>query len=403
MSQQVKYFLFNSTPILVDYAKYDGAGLKIDETYLKKSDYKEYTLPVASSSILGGVKVGTGLSIDTNGVLSVNYTGTWDEIEGKPFSTLSSDFVVSAANALSIDSSKWATVSSLSTKLDVSTFTTYTDTTAPAKYVAIQDFKKNYLDGNSVAYKADLTALATKAEVTAVEAKIPTKTSDITNDSGFITKDATTLTNFYDKTSIDSLLATLKKNSYQVVDELPAAGEEGIVYLVSLTGSKGYEMWIYEASGWLDLGPTTMDLSGFVSGDNLTSNTIILGNAGSKVKSSGKTIVTTLGTDDTTVPTSKAIVTKLGDYLTTSTAASTYAKASDLTSGLDAKQDKLSDNQLEATNSGITSAKVTAYDEYATTIAGKQDKLSLKAGEAVLKLDGAVLSTLFTVSDVTIG
>lgn len=162
-------------------------------------------------------------------------------------------------------------------------------------------------------------------------------------------------------------------------------------------------MWIYEASGWLDLGPTTMDLSGFVSGDNLTSNTIILGNAGSKVKSSGKTIVTTLGTDDTTVPTSKAIVTKLGDYLTTSTAASTYAKASDLTSGLDAKQDKLSDNQLEATNSGITSAKVTAYDEYATTIAGKQDKLSLKAGEAVLKLDGAVLSTLFTVSDVTIG
>ena len=53
-----------------------------------------YVLPVASSSTLGGVKVGTNLSIDENGVLSatgggaVNYStteqqiGTW--IDGKP-------------------------------------------------------------------------------------------------------------------------------------------------------------------------------------------------------------------------------------------------------------------------------------------------------------------------------
>lgn len=33
-----------------------------------------YTLPVASSSMLGGVKVGNGLSIDANGVLSLNVT-----------------------------------------------------------------------------------------------------------------------------------------------------------------------------------------------------------------------------------------------------------------------------------------------------------------------------------------
>lgn len=44
-----------------------------------------------------------------------------------------------------------------------------------------------------------------------------------------------------------------------------------------------------------------------VTGDSLTANNIILGNGSSAIKSSGKTIATTLGTDDTTVPTSKAV------------------------------------------------------------------------------------------------
>ena len=54
-----------------------------------------------------------------------------------------------------------------------------------------------------------------------------------------------------------------------------------------------------------DVGYTTN--IGTVTGDNLTANNIILGNGSSAIKSSGKTIATTLGTDDTTVPTSKAV------------------------------------------------------------------------------------------------
>ena len=46
---------------------------------------------------------------------------------------------------------------------------------------------------------------------------------------------------------------------------------------------------------------------GTVTGSSLTANNIILGNDSSAIKSSGKTIATTLGTDDTTVPTSKAV------------------------------------------------------------------------------------------------
>ena len=44
---------------------------EIDDTYAKKTDIPSaYTLPTASSDTLGGVKIGTGLSIDDNGVLS---------------------------------------------------------------------------------------------------------------------------------------------------------------------------------------------------------------------------------------------------------------------------------------------------------------------------------------------
>lgn len=46
---------------------------------------------------------------------------------------------------------------------------------------------------------------------------------------------------------------------------------------------------------------------GTVTGNSLTANNIILGNGSSAIKSSGKKITTTLGTDDTTVPTSKAV------------------------------------------------------------------------------------------------
>ncbi len=42
------------------------------------SNITTYSLPIASASILGGIKVGTNLSIDVNGVLSSTDTNTWN-------------------------------------------------------------------------------------------------------------------------------------------------------------------------------------------------------------------------------------------------------------------------------------------------------------------------------------
>lgn len=54
------------------------------------------------------------------------------------------------------------------------------------------------------------------------------------------------------------------------------------------------------------------------------------------------------------------------------------------------KQDKLSTTQLNAVNSGITAAKVTTYDGYATTIGNKQDKAISLTGITAKTVEGAL-------------
>jgi len=52
-----------------------GANLSIDADGILSAG-NSYVLPTASASVLGGIKVGTNLSIDANGVLSSSYTDT---------------------------------------------------------------------------------------------------------------------------------------------------------------------------------------------------------------------------------------------------------------------------------------------------------------------------------------
>lgn len=51
-----------------------GSGLTIDGTGLLSATATAYTLPIASATVLGGIKVGTGLTIDGTGILSATAT-----------------------------------------------------------------------------------------------------------------------------------------------------------------------------------------------------------------------------------------------------------------------------------------------------------------------------------------
>jgi hypothetical protein len=57
-----------------------------------------------------------------------------------------------------------------------------------------------------------------------------------------------------------------------------------------------------------------------------------------------------------------------------------------------AKQSALSQAQLDAVNSGITAAKVSAYDGYAATIAGKADAADLRYALVTKAIDNGAVS-----------
>lgn len=256
-----------------------------DKRYLKKSDYEKYTFPIATHTTLGGIKVGSGLSIDSStGVLTANVQA-WSSLTGKPFSSVNTTDFTTTSGILSINNATWA------------------------------------------------------------------KKSDVSN----------SLSEYYTKEQVDSLVSNLKKATITVVETLPAKGEEGIIYLVGT--SAPYEQYVWEGSAWIDLGSTEIDLSNYVNTTGtLTADHIILGDGTKKVKASGKTIASSVINDANSVPTSQAV--------------KTYADAE-----LAKKQDKLSATQLAAVNSGITGAKVAKYDAYETN---KQNILNTN-GSAIHK------------------
>jgi len=257
---------YNGQKVIVEVARRDAQGRVIDTTYATKGELpKAFTLPIATSEVLGGIKVGSGLSINSEtGVLSATGGGTadavdWANVVSRPFNSLSTaDFKV-AENELQILDTKWATRTwvegkkyltahqDITGKLDVKTFNDWIGTTAPATYVVIDGFKANYLDANKVAYKVDIPSLADYALQSWVNTQL----------ESYAKNEAV-----YTKAQVDSLVITLKKNNYQVVETKPEKGEEGVAYLV---GTKApYEIFIWEGTGYVSLGLTSIDLSGYV-------------------------------------------------------------------------------------------------------------------------------------------
>ena len=94
-----------------------GTNYKVDYQSVKNA--LAYTLPQASGSTLGGIKVGAHLSIDTNGVLSANlpgaliYKGTLAAIATAPASPASGDvYILSSAGTLT--GATWGTLAGTS-------------------------------------------------------------------------------------------------------------------------------------------------------------------------------------------------------------------------------------------------------------------------------------------------
>lgn len=109
--------------------------------------------------------------------------------------------------------------------------------------------------------------------------KIPANTSDLTNDSGFITRTVSDLANYYlksetySKAELDNKISAIPKFSIEVVTSLPTSNiSDTTVYLVASGNEEDnlYTEYIYVNGEWEYLGKQTVDLTGYVQRTELS-------------------------------------------------------------------------------------------------------------------------------------
>ena len=234
----------------------------------------------------------------------------------------------------------------------------------------------------SAAY-TESSAYATAAQGTKADNAMPKAGGAFT---GAVTVQAPTAEmNPATKQYVDTAINAVKQFEYQVVTELPTAAQAtmGKIYLKahSHNPSDGqpdsYDEFITVQSGstykWERIGNTDIDLSGYVPTTRKINNKALSSDINLGASDVGVTEAAFPGLNKT------GTVTAVKMNGTTKNPASGVVDLGTVITAhqdISGKQDKLTAEQLNAVNSGITEAKVSTYDGYATTIAGKQDKLS---------------------------
>lgn len=194
------------------------------------------------------------------------------------------------------------------------------------------------------------------------------------------------------KKYVDDAIGNITEFDFQIVTELPTAGVKGVIYLIAHehgTGD-GYDEYIWVTDKFEKIGNTDINLSGYVTGTNLTAEKLVLGNGNSEVKASTYGVAATItATDEANLPTSKAVA----DYVATAKAeAIADAGTNADTKIATAKTEVLSavDTKLESyvTNEaldgkGYITKEVADLTNYTTTT-DLNAALSLKADQAVV-------------------
>lgn len=231
----------------------------------------------------------------------------------------------------------------------------------------------------SAAY-TESSAYATAAQGTKADDAMPKAGGAFT---GAVTVQAPTAEmNPATKQYVDTAINAVKQFEYQVVTELPAAAQAtmGKIYLIAHTHNPNdgqpdsYDEFITVHSGstykWERIGNTDIDLSGYVPTTRKINNKALSSDINLSADDVGVTEAAFPGLNKTGTVTSVKM-----NGTTKNPASGVVDLGTVITAHQDisGKQDKLTTDQLSAVNSGITEAKVSTYDGYATS---KQDKLS---------------------------
>ena len=334
----------------------------------------EYVLPIASSSQLGGIKVGSGLAISGDGTLSSTTSGgttDYTALSNKPQINSVELSGNKSLDDLGIQAKgEYALKSELANKADTSAIPTKVSqlqndsnflTSVPAEYVT-----ETELNGKGFITESELNEtyatkveLAEKADVTALNGKANKSTT--LNGYG--------ITDAYTKTEADGKYATKAQGTKADTAVQPATLE---AYVTTETANSTYATKV-ELGNKAD----TSALDDYLTTANATSTYL------SKTAASSTYATAASSTYATKVELAeKADTSALDDYLTTAKATSTYATKASLsdyatTSALEAKADK----ETTLAGYGITDAytKVESDGKYAlkSELANKADTSAL--------------------------
>lgn len=201
--------------------KVSGKGLSSNDyttsEKTKLAGLSNYTLPIASASALGGIKIGSNLSISADGVLSAMQGAVDLSAYAKKATTLAGYGIADAK------------ISNGTITLGAASIKPLTAHQSLADYAKTVDIASTY---------------ATKASV-------PTKTSQITNDSNFVSSD--TLKNYALKSDVAS--AVIYKGSIENYSDLPSTGVQvgwmyNIVNADSSHGINAGDNVVYNGNTW---------------------------------------------------------------------------------------------------------------------------------------------------------
>ena len=118
-----------------------------NEDKAKLDNLQPYNLPIASSSTLGGIKIGAGLSVDQNGRVSVTSAGEviWDEVIGTP-TTLAGYGITDAATSAQLEEVRTAVSKAYHFRGSVNTYSDLASIQNPSEgdVYNVKDTGKNY-------------------------------------------------------------------------------------------------------------------------------------------------------------------------------------------------------------------------------------------------------------------
>ena len=121
----------------------------------------------------------------------------------------------------------------------------------------------------------------------ALASDVPTATSDLTNDSGFVTQSVNNLVNYYlktdtyTKTEVDNIIGQLETITIEVVEQLPTQDiSTHTIYLLKVSDTPiAYDEYIYlegtPTGHWEKIGSTNIDLTAYWTMTSGQTNSLI--------------------------------------------------------------------------------------------------------------------------------